>query len=111
MSSWERQLKILEFLCIVRHETCSNLAFRFGVSDATDIAVLMCRFPVETSRGRYRGGVWVADGYYLYRNAGHNELDTEQTAVLRRMMLLADEHDRSVISGILVQFAPRPIVP
>lgn len=114
MNPWERQLKILELLCIVRHIICDELALRFGVSNATirrDIAVLKYKFPVDTSCGRYDGGVWVEDGYYLHQKPNRNELNEEQTAVLRKMLLMADTYESKVISGILIQFAPRPVVP
>ena len=70
MSYAERREAILEVLCIRRHDTYRNLAFEFQVSRETirqDIAVLMCSYPIETVRGRYGGGVKIADGFYLYR--------------------------------------------
>ena len=70
MNYAERREAILEVLCIRRHDTYRNLAFEFQVSRETirqDIAVLMCSYPIETVRGRYGGGIKIADGFYLYR--------------------------------------------
>ena len=55
----ERRQELLEVLCRRRHDTYDNLAFEFNVSRRTirrDIAILMCSYPIETSRG-YGGGV------------------------------------------------------
>ena len=60
MTPTERRQKLLELLCIRRHDTCDNLAHEFHVSSATirrDIAVLTCSYPIETVCGRYGGGV------------------------------------------------------
>ena len=68
MPPTERRQKLLELLCIRRHDTCDNLAHEFHVSSATirrDIAVLTCSYPIETVCGRYGGGVRIADGYLL----------------------------------------------
>ena len=83
MSTAERRLKIVERLCIIRHDTYHNLAHEFGVSRETirrDILVLMCSYPIETVRGRYGGGVKISDDYWPYRNA----LDSDQIDFLIR---------------------------
>ena len=51
MNPWERRQKILEILCLRRHETTENLAHEFNVSRGTirrDITVLTCSYPIET---------------------------------------------------------------
>ena len=61
MNPWERRQKILEVLCLRRHDTYRNLAHEFNVSTGTirrDIVVLTCSYPIETVRGNY-GGVRV----------------------------------------------------
>ena len=66
----ERRQKILEILCVRRQETMENLAQEFNVTTRTirnDIEELTLAHPIETVRGRYGGGVRVADGYYLGR--------------------------------------------
>ena len=62
----ERRQKILEILCVRRQETMENLAQEFNVTTRTirnDIEELTLAHPIETVRGRYGGGVRVADGY------------------------------------------------
>ena len=73
MTPTERRQRILEVLCVRRHDTCDNLAHEFHVSNATirrDIGVLMCDYPVETVCGRYGRGVRIKDTYYPYRMMG-----------------------------------------
>lgn len=105
MSPSERWQELIEVLCRRRHDTYYNLAFEFNVSTRTicrDIAVLMCSYPLETVRGRYGGGVRVADGYYLYRK----NLTTKQTVLLRRLRDQLAGDDLDTLNSILVQFAP-----
>jgi len=62
----ERRMEIIEALCRRRQDTMANLAAEFGVSVRTiknDIDILSLSYPIETIRGRYGGGVRVADGY------------------------------------------------
>lgn len=71
MTPSERREAILKVLCQRRQDTIENLAFEFGVSVRTikyDIEELTLAHPIETVRGRYGGGVKVADGYYVGRN-------------------------------------------
>ena len=68
MSPGERQQKLLEVLCFRRYDTIDNLARELKVSRRTicrDLVVLMCSYPIETVRGRYGGGVKIADGFHL----------------------------------------------
>ena len=68
MGSAERRREIIKCLCRRRHETIANLAFEFGVSERTvrrDIEVLSLTEPIYTKTGRYYGGVYVMEGYYV----------------------------------------------
>lgn len=68
MTPSERREAILKVLCQRRQDKIDNLAFEFGVSVRTiknDIEELSLAYPIETVRGRYGGGVKVADGYYV----------------------------------------------
>ena len=59
---FERRQRLMEVLCLRRHDTYDNLASEFKVSKMTirrDIAALTCSYPIETVRGRYGGGVRV----------------------------------------------------
>lgn len=70
MTPSERREAILNVLCKRRQDTVENLAHEFGVSVRTikyDIEELTLAHPIETVRGRYGGGVKVAEGYYLGR--------------------------------------------
>lgn len=70
MTPSERREAILNVLCKRRQDTIENLANEFGVSVRTikyDIEELTLAHPIETVRGRYGGGVKVADGYYIGR--------------------------------------------
>ena len=49
MTPWERRQKILEVLCLRRHDTYRNLSHEFNVSTGTirrDIVVLTCSYPI-----------------------------------------------------------------
>ena len=92
MTPTERRQKLLELLCIRRHDTCDNLAHEFHVSSATirrDIAVLTCSYPIETVCERYGGGGRVADGIlslpqYSYTPTGCASPKAEGSAGRRR---------------------------
>lgn len=104
MTPTERRQRLLELLCIRRHDTCDNLTHEFHVSGATirrDIAVLTCSYSLETVCGRYGCGVGVADGYYLYRNI----LTPKQAALLQRLRDQLDGDDLIIFNSILLQFA------
>ena len=99
----ERRQELLEVLCRRRHDTYDNLAFEFKFYRRTirrDIAILMCSYPTETSRGY--GGVRVADGYYLYRRT----LNKKQVALLIRLKVQLDGDDLDTLNSILRLFAP-----
>ncbi|EOC99345.1 HTH domain-containing protein [Caldisalinibacter kiritimatiensis] len=100
----ERRMEIIEVLCKRRQDTMANLAFEFGVSTRTirnDIDILSLSYPIETIRGRYGGGVKVADGYYLNRKY----LKPEQQELLERLRASLSGNDLAVINSILKDFA------
>lgn len=64
----ERQFKILIALSQRRHDTISNLAFEFHVSERTirrDIDTLCHIAPIYAKPGRYPGGIYTVDGYFV----------------------------------------------
>lgn len=68
MRAVERRLEIIKILCRRRHEKMSNLALEFGVSLRTiqrDIDEISTAIPIYIKTGRYEGGVYVVEGYYL----------------------------------------------
>ena len=109
MSLSERRQRLLEVLCLRRHDTYDNLAREFNVCKRTiryDIAALMCSYPIETVSGRY-GGIRVASWYHPNRqNSDRKCLTPKQTALLMRLrdQLVGDDHD--TLNSILTQFAP-----
>ena len=115
MSAAERRQKLLQILSVRRHDTYQNLAGELGVTRETirqDVIELMRYYPVETRRGRYGGGVWIADGYYLtYNPSDEKELNAEQTAALKRAISTSNARDGRILNSIIIQFAPRPLVP
>lgn len=104
MGPSERRQEIMETLCHRRQETMANLAFESGVSIRTirnDIDILSLSYPLETVRGRYGGGVRVADGFYINRKY----LKPEQKDLLVRLRANLSGKDFAVMNGILKEFA------
>ena len=103
MNPWERRQKILEVLCLRRHDTYRNLAHEFNVSTGTirrDIVVLTCSYPIETVRGNY-GGVRVADWVHLDRRA----LNSAEITFLRRLGESLDGPDLEMLNRIIAIFS------
>ena len=103
MNPWERRQKILEVLCLRRHDTYRNLAHEFNVSTGTirrDIVVLTCSYPIETVKGHH-GGVRVAEWFHLDRRM----LNAEEIALLRRLGESLDGHDREMLNRIIAVFS------
>ena len=103
MSSTERRQAIAETLVKRREDTMSNLAHEFGVSRRTivsDIAELSYSLPIETTKGRYGGGVRVADWYRPSRRT----LAKEQIAAIQKAAQFLDGKDRQALMSVLTQF-------
>lgn len=104
MTPSERREAILKVLCQRRQDTIENLAFEFGVSVRTikyDIEELTLAHPIETVRGRYGGGVKVADGYYV----GRNYLKPNQQELLKRLSATLSGDDLTTMQSIFRDFA------
>lgn len=101
----ERRAAILDALCIRRQDTIANLAEEFGVNEKTirrDIEELSCSYPIETVRGRYGGGVKVADWYHRDRKT----LSPEQVALLKRLAPGLEGQDLATLNSIINTFGP-----
>ena len=99
----ERRAAIFDALCIRRQDTVENLASEFGVSEKTirrDIEELSCSYPIETVRGRYGGGVKVADWYHPHRNI----LSNEQQHVLSELLGTCNAHQANVLHQMLDEY-------
>lgn len=105
MSPNERRSAILETMCIRRQDTIENLAQEFHVNERTirrDILELSCSYPIETVRGRYGGGVKVADWF----RSRSKTLSQEQSALLKKLAPTLSGTDLEVMNSIITQFAP-----
>ena len=103
MNPWERRQKILEILCLRRHETTENLAHEFNVSRGTirrDITALTCSYPIETVQGGH-GGVRVADWFHLDRRS----LNSDEITFLRKLEGQLDGAAREMLNRIIVTFS------
>ena len=104
MSANERRKQILDLLCQRRRDTVQNLATEFGVCERTirrDIEELTLTYPLETARGRYGGGVRMADWYFQNRP----KLSPKQTALLKRLAVGLYGEDLDEMNHILARFA------
>ena len=100
MTPSERREAILRVLCQRRQDKIDNLAEEFGVSVRTiknDIEELTLAHPIET----VRGGVRVADGYYV----GRNYLKPKQQELLKKLQSTLQGDDLEVMNSILRDFA------
>lgn len=82
----DRQQQLISLLCQRRSDSIQNLAMELGVCERTirrDIEELTLTYPIETVRGRYGGGVRMADWYFQDRP----KLTPKQTALLKRLPL------------------------
>ena len=113
METAERRCKIMKTLCRRRHDTISNLAFEFGVSERTiqrDIEILSRTEPIYTQSGRYFGGVYVVDGYFMDRLYMTNA----ELGVLEKLYIAADENaelltnDEKKLLGSLISQYSKP---
>lgn len=107
----ERRTGIMRVLCRRRHETISNLAEEFGVSQRTilrDIEVLSLTEPIYTQCGRYGGGVYVTDNYSIDQMyMSEKELSVLQKLALsvdEKTVCQLDERERSLLNSIIAQY-------
>ena len=101
----ERRNKILEKLCVRRHDTRENLAVEFGESKRTierDILVLSLEYPLNTARGN-GGGIYVEE---WYRQDG-KYLTDEQSALLEELLPVLSQEKAAVMKSILEKFNPK----
>ncbi|MBR4031267.1 MAG: HTH domain-containing protein [Clostridia bacterium] len=113
METTERRCQIMKTLCRRRRETISNLASEFGVSKRTiqrDIEILSRTEPIYTQSGRYCGGIYVVDGYFMDRMYMTNA----ELGVLEKLYIAADENaelltnDEKKLLGSLISQYSKP---
>ena len=102
MTAAERRQAILEALCIRRHDTRENLAFKFGVSKRTieyDVLELSLTYPIYTTQGN-GGGIHVVDGFYLDKP----HLNEKEVALLSKILPTLTGEDKKTMSEILKKY-------
>ena len=106
MGADDRRRSIIKYLCRCRYATIAHLAEAFSVSERTirrDIEALSISEPVYTQPGRYGGGVYVMDGYYM----DYIYFSEEETRILQKLLLYAQDHKGEVLEdheiGILAR--------
>ena len=100
----DRQQQLISLLCQRRSDSIQNLAMELGVCERTirrDIEELTLTYPIETVRGRYGGGVSMADWYFQDRP----KLTPKQTALLKRLAIGLHGEDLDEMNRILTHFA------
>lgn len=108
MGANERRRAILEVLCQRKQDTMKNLANEFHVSLRTicyDIDELTRNYPIVTIRGKYKGGVKIADGYLL----DQKYLNLEQRQLLKRLSKTLSGKDRNIMESILRDFTLKEV--
>lgn len=101
----ERREAIKQILNVRRSEKIENLAAELNVSVRTikyDIEALTCSYPIESVRGRYNGGIKLADWYQPSRRS----LCPEQVTLLKKLAPTLTGEDLAVMNSIFAQFAP-----
>ena len=111
METFERRREIMKIMCRRRYETMPNLASELGVSTRTiqrDIESLSLTEPIYTQVGKYGGGVYVVDGYYIDRMY----MADEEVRVLEKLYLFATEENTkltveeiSLLKYIILQYS------
>ena len=105
LNQFERRNAIIHILNSERHTTMAKLASELDVGMRTirkDITALSLTFPLLTVRGRYGGGVELAD---WFRPSAHT-LSPRQEELLQRLKLPLAGDDLIVMNSILAQFSP-----
>lgn len=101
----ERRQWIMDTLTSRRKTTVDELAVACGVDERTirrDVDALTCFYPIETVRGRYGGGIKLADWYWPNRKT----LSPDQAELLKRLASTLKGKDQLIMSSIISQFAP-----
>lgn len=97
MGAAERRNEIIKILCRRRHETIGNLAFEFGVSERTirrDIETLSLTEPIYTQTGRYSGGVYILDNYFMNKRY----MSDSELKVLNKLYVFSKDRKKCVLT-------------
>lgn len=106
MTASERRQAIIRVLCKRKRETIENLAFEFDVTTRTimrDIVELSLSHPIYTLPGKYYGGVYIAEDYYL----GKQYLSDEQLKLIISLQDKVDDDQRGILESIVKDFGKK----
>ena len=98
-SALDRRQNLLNTLRIRQHDTVSNLAFEFQVSQATikrDLCILSRNFPISTSKG-HGGGV----RYHGENLSREHRLTNAQMSFLRQLSKTLAPADKLALDEII----------
>ena len=98
MGTDDRRRAILKYLCRSRFATISNLAEVFSVSERTirrDIETLSLKEPIYTQAGRYGGGVYVMEGYYM----DNIYFSDQESEIIHKLLTFVTLHKGEVLSN------------
>ena len=116
MGTAERRTEIMRVLCRRRCEKIQNLANEFSVSERTilrDIEVLSLTEPIYTKQGKYGGGVYVAEDFYMsqmYMSKGELAvLQKLADSVATAKICVLDTSERLILKNIISQYS-KPII-
>ena len=100
----ERRQEIIEILCQKRFLRVEYLMSYFNVSRNTilrDIEILTVSYPITTQQGKYNGGIYIAEGYYI----GKQYLTDEQENLLKELTGTVNEEQAKILQSIISKFA------
>ena len=100
MGTHERRMAIWNTLCQRKQDTAGHLSAEFHVSLRTiyyDLEYLSLIYPLEVIRGRYHGGIKIAD----YFTPDKTKLTPVQRDLLLRLFTNLYGHDKLIMLSIL----------
>ena len=104
MTADERRQYMLNRLFSGEVLKSEQLADELNVSERTvrrDVDAITCEYPVEAVRGRYGGGIKMADWFRPSRKV----LTKEQIAAIRKAAQFLDGEDRQALMSVISQFS------
>jgi len=111
MDAMERRCQIVEILCDAKIRVkMRDLAPRFNVSVRTirtDVDVLSLTYPIQTTRGRYNGGIGFIDGYRPKKA----RLTPIQRDFLYRIMCKVSKSDQEIVQSSPVDVLSSIVLP
>ena len=104
MRCYDRRMAIWHLLCYRRQDTAKHLAAEFNVCLRTiyyDVEYLSLCYPIESIRGRYRGGIRLPDWY----TSNPNVYDPDEIELLVKMESMLQGKDLLVLAKIMRRYS------